>query len=656
MIRPPRRCSRRHVSTARKPYVRVPRRSKASATGGGHSSRRPSEEDEVMNVSKQQDNPVFRGPEEDCDGPSTTPNANDECVTPKKARTDNQEDYSDARMIDSAEMNCDVEGEDRPFTTVTYEKAQPARITVIFKLTDPSASFWKVNPNKLASQVVSAAKKKVESFRFNRDGNFSDFKLDGHALAISDASVPPADWITLRGLLTPCSSRIVVPYPWTASTGGRATTSSNCKYRFVRKPTQSSYTLAEAPDKEPEPQRSSIFRNNNSPSQVQSYPPLGQPQQSNRATIQNLASVASPSQGSSSGPGPSRGPSHYPSHSQSPNHGPVLQATSTRLRRLSPPLLGRPSDCHCDHPCLVPTSLPGPKDPSIAQSVTDVDAGSLHSSRREKAADFSDLFTETIALVTDAQVFLLGNINLRGEQASDTITDINEWIASFQEPVQITTREVETTTDLPNTDSRLLHVGRTHRQRHNKKLRRCIKALAREIENHRLAFSKQQWGQLCDCLNGQISSKKTWPLLRHLLDPYAPKSSAQKQLHWLIHCYPGTDAKLLEELAHRYMNLAKPNAPLERFPPYSGKPNPRLDEDVMEAAIYEAILGIRTTSTPGPNGVINKSLRNLDVKSVPALMWYRREIGACSHECRRSGHISQQWRHARLVFIPKPRK
>ncbi|XP_075736688.1 uncharacterized protein LOC142776612 [Rhipicephalus microplus] len=47
----------------------------------------------------------------------------------------------------------------------------------------------------------------------------SDFKLDGCALAISDISVAPANWFALRGLLTPCSSRIVAPRPWTASTG-----------------------------------------------------------------------------------------------------------------------------------------------------------------------------------------------------------------------------------------------------------------------------------------------------------------------------------------------------------------------------------------------------------------------------------------------------
>lgn len=384
----------------------------------------------------------------------------------------------------------------------------------------------------------------------------------------------------------------------------------------------------------------------------------------------------------------------------------------------------------------------------------------VYSSPREKAADFSHLFSETIALVGDAQLLLLGDFNarhpdwvyvhtdpkgrklwslvqhlrltllndpqqpptrignsvcrdtspdltlcknvtratwdntgllagsdhnilaitietrlskkpkptaritewpkfrkLREERASDTITDINEWITSLQEHVQATTREVETTADLHTTDSRLLHMWDAHagllrrwrRQRHNKKLRRRLETLAREIENHSLALAQQQWGQLCDGLNGQMSSKRTWHLLRQLLDPCSSKLSAQKQLQRLLHRYPGTDAELLDELALRYVSLASPDAPPEILPPYSGKPNPQLDEDITEAEIYAAMLKLRTTSAPGPDGVSNKSLRNLDAKSVAALT-------QCANECWRSGHIPQEWRHAKLVFIPKPGK
>ncbi|KAH7957295.1 hypothetical protein HPB52_017167 [Rhipicephalus sanguineus] len=134
-----------------------------------------------MNASGQETS-VRRGSDDKCDDPSTTPNADDECVTPKKARTDDHEDYSDATIIDSTEMHSDMEADDRPFTTVTYKKARPAGIPIIFKLTDLGASLWKANPNKLASEVVTAAKEKVQSFRVNRDGNFSTARPWGFLL------------------------------------------------------------------------------------------------------------------------------------------------------------------------------------------------------------------------------------------------------------------------------------------------------------------------------------------------------------------------------------------------------------------------------------------------------------------------------------------
>lgn len=247
---------------------------------------------------------------------------------------------------------------------------------------------------------------------------------------------------------------------------------------------------------------------------------------------------------------------------------------------------------------------------------------------------------------------------LREDKAPDAITDLREWIASLHEHVNTTTREVEATAnDSPATDSRLLHMWDAHasllrrwrRQRHNKKLRRRIEALAREIESHSHALARQQWSQLCDGLNGQMSSKKTWHLLRHLIDPGTSKSSAQKQLQQLVHNYPGTDADLLDELADRYVGLAPPNTPPQPLPPYNGDPNPALDADFTEAEMYAALLKLRTTSAPGPDGVTNKALRNLDAKSVAALTQY-------ANECWHSGKIPQEWKHAKLVFIPKPGK
>ncbi|KAH7953613.1 hypothetical protein HPB49_010598 [Dermacentor silvarum] len=94
------------------------------------------------------------------------------------------------------------------------------------------------------------------------------------------------------------------------------------------------------------------------------------------------------------------------------------------------------------------------------------------------------------------------------------------------------------------------------RQRHNNKLRRRIAKLEREIEAHTSTLERQQWGQICNSLNGQLGCKKTWHLLRHLLDPGNTKSAARNQLTKIIHQYPGTDAELLADLASRSQRTA----------------------------------------------------------------------------------------------------
>ncbi|KAH8035104.1 hypothetical protein HPB51_004345 [Rhipicephalus microplus] len=73
---------------------------------------------------------------------------------------------------------------------------------------------------------------------------------------------------------------------------------------------------------------------------------------SNKPTIPDPATVADPSRG----PGPSAGPNKSQFKSRSASY---LDSSSSPL---SPPLVC-PRDCHSHHPCLVPRSLPGPKDP-----------------------------------------------------------------------------------------------------------------------------------------------------------------------------------------------------------------------------------------------------------------------------------------------------
>lgn len=56
------------------------------------------------------------------------------------------------------------------FTVVRYKKSRPTGIPVVIQPTQPGCSFWRLNPNLLASAVVSIAQEKVLTHRFNKDG------------------------------------------------------------------------------------------------------------------------------------------------------------------------------------------------------------------------------------------------------------------------------------------------------------------------------------------------------------------------------------------------------------------------------------------------------------------------------------------------------
>ncbi|KAH6946227.1 hypothetical protein HPB50_012315 [Hyalomma asiaticum] len=86
----------------------------------------------------------------------------------KKLRVD-EDKTSTYDLSEDEDIDCD----ETPFTLVSYKKKRPEGIPVVFRPSDEGSNFWQVNPNRAASEIVSAAKDKVQSFRVNRDGSFS---------------------------------------------------------------------------------------------------------------------------------------------------------------------------------------------------------------------------------------------------------------------------------------------------------------------------------------------------------------------------------------------------------------------------------------------------------------------------------------------------
>lgn len=59
--------------------------------------------------------------------------------------------------------------------------------------------------------------------------------------------------------------------------------------------------------------------------------------------------------------------------------------------------------------------------------------------------------------------------------------------------------------------------------------------------------------RMCDNLQGTLSTKKTWKLFRHLIDPLKSKSASARDLTRTINSYDGDGEKLIRELTGKYL-------------------------------------------------------------------------------------------------------
>lgn len=235
------------------------------------------------------------------------------------------------------------------------------------------------------------------------------------------------------------------------------------------------------------------------------------------------------------------------------------------------------------------------------------------------------------------------------------IEDIDSWTATLKGDLETATREVPPEAQLEVVDSKLLHMweakrslqDRWKRQRHNRTLRRRIARLSRDMEEHALQVCKTQWEEICNGMENQLGRAKTWHLLRHLLDPEETKTSHAHKLNKLLHDYKGTHADFLDDVRSRYFQSRSPLA--HSAYAWEGEGNAELDEDFSVAEVRAVLHRLNTKSAPGPDGITNKALRNLDDESIEQLTAYM-------NECWNAGAIPNSWKTARIIMIPKPGK
>ncbi|KAG0436780.1 hypothetical protein HPB47_017760 [Ixodes persulcatus] len=242
---------------------------------------------------------------------------------------------------------------------------------------------------------------------------------------------------------------------------------------------------------------------------------------------------------------------------------------------------------------------------------------------------------------------------IRSNQEGTPICDIGEWAEQLKSNVGEVTKTLEGEDAPEIADSRLLHMWeakqsmerRLRTQKWNRTLRRRLARHNKEIEDYSFKLCEQNWGNKCDQMEGEMNLARTWGMLRHLLDPENSKTQSGIRLAKARQAFDGGDDDFMQKLIENYVGETH-QTPL---PDYDGAHNEALDAPITEAEVRAELVRLRTKSAPGPDGITNKMLRNLDDTSIGYLTEYMLE-------CWDKGELPQQWKSANVILIPKPGK
>lgn len=123
------------------------------------------------------------------------------------------------------------------------------------------------------------------------------------------------------------------------------------------------------------------------------------------------------------------------------------------------------------------------------------------------------------------------------------------------------------------------------RCRHNRRLRIRVARLDQDIQAYATQLVNQQWGQVCESMHGNLSSKRTWQLLRHLPDPSTSRTQHSHYITQLLHKHKDNIPHLFQELARLHL----PPTTTHENSDYTGKVNEFLDAPITETEVKHAL-------------------------------------------------------------------
>ncbi|KAH8035989.1 hypothetical protein HPB51_015499 [Rhipicephalus microplus] len=206
------------------------------------------------------------------------------------------------------------------------------------------------------------------------------------------------------------------------------------------------------------------------------------------------------------------------------------------------------------------------------------------------------------------------------------IEDLWTWTDQLLADLDVVPASITTTEDHPAIDSRLAHLwaARTgltnpwHKQRHNRPYAGASHTSIVLLSNKPPCLHANSGNNSARSSTVSWAAKKSWNLLRYLLDPASGKSVAREQLHRVVRAYPGDTPSLMADLAAKYFQLLTPGVhyPLSHLtmglPTQNSTPTSRkrrkLDRiPTLKHTLYADDVALWVTS--GSDGHIEQTLR-----------------------------------------------
>lgn len=188
---------------------------------------------------------------------------------------------------------------------------------------------------------------------------------------------------------------------------------------------------------------------------------------------------------------------------------------------------------------------------------------------------------------------------------------------------------------------------RWKRNKTNRRLKLRIARLTKQAEDYAQQLSQQNWLQFCAQLQGTLSTRKTWHLLRSLMGTRQKKFTNQHNIRRLMHAFPEDEEGLLNTLRQRYER--SPQTPLPSYSDYTGDPNVTLDTPFTYEELEAAIGNLTRNTAPGHDKITNRLIRNLPPASLDQLL-------NLINDHWTQGTLPPAWKHADISLIPKPGK